>query len=472
MASKDGQGTGYDAWAHPRGLYVLCGAEACERFSYFGMQTLLVLYMTHDLLLPGRSEHVIGFAALRNAIESVTGPLSATALASQVFGLYAGFVYLTPLLGGMLADRWLGRTVTVTTGALLMVAGHFLMAVDAAFVVAMLLLLAGVGCFKGNIATQVGELYARGDPRRAQAFLLFQIAIELSVIVSPLVCGTLGERIGWHWGFGAAGVSMLAGLAVYRFGRPWLPAATARTGRVGRAQRLSPREWKTVLLLVALLPLIAAAMIGNQQMFNVYVIWGEARLAIDLWGWRMPVTWLLAIDAVVAVLMTLATLAFWRWWSRRRREPDEIVKIAIGAAVMAVAPLLLAAGEWTTAADGRIPLLWAVGFHVVNELGFAMIAPIGLALFSRAAPTRLAGVMMGLYYTNFFLCNITVGRLGGLLESMRGADFWLLHATIVGAAAALLALFAVTARALLAPVDEAPVRSGAIKTVTGSLTPV
>ncbi|HSC10841.1 MAG TPA: MFS transporter [Rhodanobacteraceae bacterium] len=451
MAVKQAYGDASGWWGHPRGLYVLCAAEACERFSYFGMQTLLVLYMTHDLLLAGRVEHVVGFGAVRAAIESVTGPLSVTALASQVFGLYAGFVYLTPLLGGMLADRWLGRTATVTTGALLMVAGHFLMAVDAAFVIAMLLLLAGVGCFKGNIATQVGELYARGDLRRAGAFLLFQISIELAVIVSPLVCGTLGERIGWHWGFGAAGVSMLVGLAVYRRGQPQLPGATVRAGRLERARPLDSLEWKSVILLVALVPLIAAAMIGNQQMFNVYVIWGEARLAIDLWGWRMPVTWLLALDAFVAVLMTLATIAFWRWWSRRRREPDEIVKIAIGAAVMALAPLLLAAGEWITPPDARIPLVWAVLFHIVNELGFAMIAPIGLALFSRAAPPRLAGLMVGLYYTNFFLCNLAVGRIGGLLESMRGVDFWLMHAAIVAVAAALLALLSVTARGLLAP---------------------
>jgi len=448
-----------DWWGHPRGLYVLCAAEACERFSYYGMQALLVLYMTHDVLLPGHVGRVIGLDALRTAIESVTGPLSVTAMASQIFGLYAGLVYLTPLFGGMLADRWLGRTATVTTGALLMVAGHFLMAVDAAFVIALLLLLAGVGCFKGNIATQVGELYARGDLRRATAFLTLQILIDLAVIASPLVCGTLGERIGWHWGFGAAGVSMLFGLAVYRLGQPWLPAASERRARAERAPPLDAREWKTVILLVALLPLIAAAMVGNQQMFNVYVIWGEARLAIDLWGWRMPVTWLLSLDAFVAVLMTLATIAFWRWWSRRRREPDEIVKIALGAAIMALAPLLLAFGEWSTPPDGRISLIWAVLFHIINEIGYAMIAPIGLALFSRAAPPRLAGLMVGLYFTNFFLSNIAVGRIGGLFESMRGADFWLMHAAIVAVAAAMLALLAMTARALLAPGDEDAGRS-------------
>ena len=186
-------------FGHPRGLLYLTAAEGWERFSYFGMQSLLVLYLGHYLLQPERIGVVIGFGPVRAAIEAVTGPLSIAALASQVFGLYTGLVYLTPILGGLLADRWLDRTVTITIGAIAMAAGHFLMALESCFLFAIVLLLLGVGCFKGNIASQVGQLYERDDPRRATAFQIFQFSIASAVMVAPLVCGTLGERIGWHY---------------------------------------------------------------------------------------------------------------------------------------------------------------------------------------------------------------------------------------------------------------------------------
>ena len=221
---------------HPRGLIWLCFAEFWERFSYYGMQALLVLYMVHRLLLPGHVESVAGFSPFRAAIESVYGPLSTQALASAIFGLYAGLVYLTPIGGGLLADRVLGRTRTVTIGALLMALGHFLMAFDASFLAALLCLLIGVGCFKGNIATQVGELYGPGDTRRADAFQLYLFLIQLAVIVAPIVCGTLGELYDWHWGFAAAGVGMVVGGAIYLKGRPHFPPeapARAKNERTG-----------------------------------------------------------------------------------------------------------------------------------------------------------------------------------------------------------------------------------------------
>src|ERR1700738_3092073 len=201
---------------HPRGLAYIAFAEAWERFSYYGMQSLLVLYMVNRLLHPGHIERIAGFGPFRHLLESVyRGPLSVQALASAIFGLYTGLVYLTPIGGGLIADRVLGRTRTITIGALLMAAGHFLMAFDFTFLVALTCLLTGVGCFKGNLASQVGALYASGAKRRADAFQIYYIFINGGVIAAPLIAGTLGEKVGWHWGFGAAGVGMLIGLAVF-----------------------------------------------------------------------------------------------------------------------------------------------------------------------------------------------------------------------------------------------------------------
>src|SRR5256886_9532553 len=158
---------------HPRGLGYIAFAEAWERFSYYGMQALLVLYMVNRLLHPGHIEHILGFGPFRHLIESFRGPLDIQPLASTIFGLYTGLVYLTPIGGGLIADRWLGRTRTITLGALLMAAGHFLMAFDFSFLAALTCLVTGVGCFKGNLVSQVGGLYATGDNSPAGAVLVF-----------------------------------------------------------------------------------------------------------------------------------------------------------------------------------------------------------------------------------------------------------------------------------------------------------
>jgi POT family proton-dependent oligopeptide transporter len=438
-----------EVFGHPRGLIYLTVAEGWERFSYFGMQSLLVLYLTHHLLQPENVGAVIGFGPLRTAIEAVTGPLSTAALASQVFGLYTGLVYLTPILGGLLADRWLDRTLTITLGAVAMAAGHFLMAFEPYFLFAIALLLLGVGCFKGNIASQVGQLYERDDRRRATAFQAFQFSIAVAVMVAPLVCGTLGEKVGWHYGFGAAGIGMLIGLAGYRRGRPWLPKPVSPTDRHSMERVPWTRDdWRAVVLLVASLPILAGTMVANQQMFNAFLVWGEAVFDLHFAGREIPVTWILSLDAAVSAACLLMVLAFWRAYARRWREPDDLSKMAIGAIVMAAAPLLLMLASLAQQARGgsRISLGWGFGFELVNEIGFAVLVPVALSFFTRVAPRQIQGVAIGLYYLAFFLCNLVVGRLGGLLEKMSAFSFWSMHAAIVGGSAVILTVAALGGR--------------------------
>lgn len=445
---------------HPKGLGYLAFAEGFERFSYYGMQALLVLYMTDQLLKPGHVENVVGFGPFRGAIEWAYGPLSPLALASAIFGLYAGLVYLTPIAGGLIADRWLGRTRTVTIGALLMAAGHFLMAFDVSFLLALLCLLLGVGCFKGNIATQVGELYAPGDLRRADAFQIYLLAVNIAVIITPFVCGTLGEKVGFHWGFAAAGVGMLIGLFVYLYGRRWFPAETLARRRAGEARParppLAPGDRKRIAMLVLLLPLLVLSAVGNQQIFNSYLVWGKANYDLVFFGRSMPVTWLVGLDAFISTGMIFLSLLFWRWWAKHRREPDEITKLTIGVVISALAPLALAAASWQAAATGgKVGLGWGIAFHVINDIGFANVFPVGLALFSRAAPRSVAGTMIGVYYLHLFACNMLIGRLGGFLEKMPAENFWLMHAAIVGAGAVGLLLVRSYAGRILTPTDQA-----------------
>jgi POT family proton-dependent oligopeptide transporter len=442
---------------HPKGLFYLSFCEAWERFSYYGMQTLLVLYMVNRLLLPGHIENIAGFAPFRRFVEGLYGPLGPQPLASAIFGLYAGGVYLTPILGGWLADRVLGRTRTITIGALLMTAGHFLMAFDVSFLLALFCLLIGVGCFKGNIASQVGELYAPGDLRRADAFQLFLLGVQIAVIVSPLVCGTLGQQVDWHWGFGAAGVGMVIGLLVYLSGRKYLPPDRIRdTAHRSAGPRLAPGEGKTIAVLVALLPVLTLGVIGNQEIFNAYLVWGDANYNLVFFGRSMPVTWLVSLDAFVSTITMAGALGFWRWWSRRHAEPDEITKILIGTIICALAPLALALASWQQAATGqKVGLGWGIAFHVLNDIGFANVLPVGLALYARAAPRAVSASMIGVYYLHLFAANMFVGWLGGLLGTMPAGRFWMLHVAIIVGSAVLLFVFRAMFRHRLAPSEDA-----------------
>jgi POT family proton-dependent oligopeptide transporter len=443
---------------HPKGLGFLAFAEGCERFSYYGMQALLVLYMTHQLLLPGHVENVAFFEPFRSIVEGVYGHLSPLALATTIGGLYSGLVYLTPILGGILADRLLGRTRSIIIGAVLMAMGHFLMAFEVSFLVALLCLLLGVGCFKGNIATQVGELYGPDDLRRADAFQIFLLAVNIAVIVAPLVCGTLGEEVGWHYGFAAAGVLMVIGLIIYLWGRRWLPAE-APPGRKSKTARppFIKGDIARIVILVLIIPLLTLAAVGNQTIFGSYLLWGESHYDLVFFGRTMPVTWLVSLDAIISTATILGSIVFWRWWAKRRREPQEITKLTIGVVISALAPLALAIASWQAEATGaKVGIVWGFAFHIINDIGFANVFPVGIALYSRASPRAVAGTMIGVYYLHLFACNMLVGRLGGFLETMTPGNFWLMHAGLVGAGAVGLLLVRSFAGRILAPVEPEP----------------
>jgi len=442
---------------HPRGLGYIAFAEFWERFSYYGMQTLLVLYMTKQLLLPGHVEGVGGFAAFRGVLERLFGggnPLSVVATASAIFGLYTGLVYLTPIAGGFIADRWLGRTKTVTLGALLMAVGHFLMAFDLTFLLALLCLLLGVGCFKGNLASQVSALYAAEDLRRADAYQIYYLFINGAVILAPLVTGTLGELWGWHYGFGAAGIGMVIGLSIYLAGRKWLPAeqpSVARAAAVTEKKSLTRDEWVVTGVLIGLLPVLAVGAVVNQQIFNAYLLWVPDHVNLVFFGRTMPTTWLVTLDATVSVSSLLAAVAFWRMWAKRFKEPSEVVKITLGLAISAGGALCLTGAAIASAGGQKASIGWVLGFELLNSIGFANVFPVGLAMFARVAPVRVSGTIMGVYYLHLFACNNLVGWLGGLLEKMSGTQFWFLHAALVGGAAAVMLIASRTAGRLLDP---------------------
>jgi len=409
---------------HPKGLGYLGFTEACERFSYYSMQTLLVLYMVNYLLTPGRMENVVGLKWMQ---AHVYHGISGQPLASAIFGTYTALVYLTPIFGGIIADKWLGRNKTLIIGGVLMAIGHFLMAIEPAFLLALLALLLGVGAFKGNIATQVGALYGPSDLRRAMAFQIFYIFINVSVIVAPLISGTLGQKVGWHYGFGCAGVVMVLGLIIYLAGRKYLPPEEieARGDEPTRKEPMSRGDWMCVVYLVILIPVLAVSLLTNQEIFNAYLTWGDQQF--DLRLLNNTSSWLITVDATVSFTMLVAVAAFWKWWGTHRREPDEISKMIIGSLFTIAGGLALFMAALTQAPGQKISLVWPMVFELCNSIGFAHVLPISLALFSKISPKQITATVIGLYYLSFFVANAVVGYVGGLYSSLPTTTFWLIH---------------------------------------------
>lgn len=434
MESQYAAATETQGQRHPKALWFLSFAEAWERFSYYGMQGLLALYLTNHLLLEDRSNAIVGFADFRAVVEGIVGELSTLALATMIVGLYSSAVYLTPIFGGMIADRLLGRTKTIVIGALVMVAGHFLMAFEFSFLIALAAIAAGTGLFKGNIASQLGALYRENDPARSRAFQIFFLGIGLGALFAPLIVSTLGEKVAWHWGFGAAGVGMLIGLFIYLAGLRHLPREDAKIQHEDRP-KITSSDWASFAKVLVLLPVLAVLVLPNQQLFVGYILWSEQAYDFNLFGYEMPVGWVLSIDSATSMICLAGSVAFWTWWGRRHKEPDDFLKIALAGGVTALAYGLLAI---LSLSGDKISLLWAIVFHTLNNLAFANMVPVGLSLFTRLSPASIGATAVGVYYLHLVIANSAVGYIGGFLDKMPTYQFWGIHVAIALAGVALI----------------------------------
>jgi POT family proton-dependent oligopeptide transporter len=433
-------------FGEPRALGYLAFTEAWERFSYYGMTALLVLYMSQALFLPGHIEHVAGFAAFRSGLESAFGKMSTIALASQIFGLYTGFVYFTPVFGGLIADRWLGRRNAVALGAVLMSAGHIAMAFDASFLLALLLLIVGCGFLKGNISAQVGALYPESDSAgRTRGFSIFSMGINVGAVAGPLVCGLLAQLYGWHAGFGLAGVLMLIGLATYLAGYRYLAEEAPRRQRT-QSPPLDRRQWRTIAALFAVMAITIFQSIAYYQNSNIGLVWIAGHVDLGLLGFTVPVAWFNSIDSFISIVSVPALIWLWRRQAARGGEPGELAKIATGAFLAAAANLLLVLG---CALSGRVPAIFPVVYDILLGVAFLYYWPTLLALVSRAAPPSIKATMMGFVFLSLFLSNMTIGRLGAFYERMTPAEFWALHAAIA-------AMGGVLAMVLARPLGRVP----------------
>jgi proton-dependent oligopeptide transporter, POT family len=471
---------------HPKGLAVLFLTEMWERVSYYGMRSLLVLYMVNHLFVrPDAGAEVLGFNTLKRALETAFGVMTPQALSSQIYGLYTGFVYLTPFFGGLLADRLLGRRKAVIVGAVLMAIGHFLMASEHLFLVALMALITGNGCFKPNISTQVGGLYAAGDPRRDRAYSIFYVGVNLGAFLAPLICGTLGQVVGWHYGFAAAGVGMVIGLVFYLMNQDKLPIEPAPTASkttpllgvagfivavpitivallwlltlpplvpallavgvvawcVAWMIRLPHDERPRVMAISAACVVTAAFWAAYEQQGNTLQLWADRSTHWPtILGFTIPSTWYQSFNPFMIWLIVPLLNLVWAAQARRGREPTSLQKMAIGCVVLGAGFLVMIAASSGMPAGAQSNVLWLVAASVIFTIGEIYLSPVGLSFVTKVAPARMVSMMMGVWYLSSFVGNYMTGYIGTYYEKLAHAEYFLMLAGIGGVAG--LVLFA------------------------------
>jgi POT family proton-dependent oligopeptide transporter len=344
-----------------------------------------------------------------------------------------------PVVGGLIADRWLGQRRTVILGGVLMAIGHFLMAFEPLFLIALTTLILGNGAFKPNMSAQVGGLYAPGDPRRDRAYSIFYVGINLGAFLAPLVCGTLGEEVGWHYGFTAAGVGMTIALVVYLFAMRTLPPDELQRARTDGTERmpLDRQEWRGIFALLLLFVPTTFFWATYEQSGNTIALWADdytdRHIDLIVWKGEIPVTWFQAFNPFMIFAFTPLVIALWAWQERRGREPSTITKMALGCLCVALANLIMFGAAWTAAGDSA-SWVWLLGYFVVLTLGELYLSPIGLSLVSKVSPARVVSMMMGVWLATSFFGNFLAGWLGSFWSSMDKPHFFLMIAGIAAAA--------------------------------------
>ncbi|ACU07900.1 Di-/tripeptide transporter [Flavobacteriaceae bacterium 3519-10] len=436
---------------HPRGLYLLFMTEMWERFSYYGMRAIFVLYMTRILLMDD-------------------------AEASQIYGSYTGLVYLTPLLGGYLSDRFLGNRRSIEIGGILMALGQFIMFFSASTTgasaitlmwIGLTMLIIGNGFFKPNISTMVGQLYPQGDRRVDSAFTIFYMGINLGAFFAPLICGTLAEKVDFKWGFLAAGIGMVIGLVTFVIqknkllidadnkpvGMPTNKFGIAQFGMVAGAIALIFffMNFKTMfqsdldiigyliygaMVAMPLLVLTDKSLTKQERdrimvifilAFFVIFFWGAfeqagASLTIFadrqtdrmLFGWEMPASYFQSVNPLAIILLAPLFSSMWLRLGNRGKEPSSPKKMAIGLALVSLGYVVIAFAVYGLGMMDKVSMFWLIALYVIHTMGELCLSPIGLSMVSKLSPLRFSSLLMG----TWFLANAAANKFAGTLSAL------------------------------------------------------
>ena len=398
-------------FGQPRGLTILFLTNMWEQFSYYGMRALLVYYMTKQLLI-GQAQ------------------------SSFIYGTYTACAYFTPIVGGVIADRYLGKRRAVIIGASIMALGHFMMAFEPLFYAALAAIALGNGLFLPSLPSQVGDLYRRDDPRRSWAFNVYYVGINIGGFLAPLICGTLGELYGWHYGFGAAGIGMVAGLVIYLAGQRYLPVEEAKESEAHTSAGHG-FDRRTILVLVGIAISVTVFRAAYEQVGNTVALWADSGVNRAAGAFEIPMTWFQSLNPLFVMLMTPPLLAYWRRHSHRDTRGSLIRRMSLGALIVGLSYLLLAAVSALSGA-ALAGWIWLALFFLVLTFGELFILPTGLGLFARLAPPHLGATTVASWFLVIFSGSLSAGLVGTLWSSFEPATYFLLLAAIAGLAALLL----------------------------------
>jgi POT family proton-dependent oligopeptide transporter len=397
-------------FGHPRGLLLLFFVEMWERFSYYGMKALLILYL----------------------VDARNWPVSR---AATLYGNYTAFAYIAPLLGGYIADRFLGARRSLVWGGVIIALGHFTLAFErpATFYLGLVLVIAGTGLFKPNVSTMVGELYGPEDKRRDAGFTIFFMGISVGAFLAPLACGYLGQKIGWHYGFAAAGVGMVFGLLLYLWGRRRYLPGIGYGSKAGAQQEItpaSPEERKRILAVLLVVVLTIPFWACYEQFGSSLSLFADRHIARTLGKFEIPASWFQSINPVVILLFAPIVAYLWEWLRKRNREPSAPGK-------MVAAYVLLGTGfAFATMAGFRsetrllVSPLWFVGTDLFRSWGELLLSPVGLSYVTKVAPARYGSRLMAAWFLAEGLGNKLAGSLASYSDVIPAGPFYAIFVAI------------------------------------------
>ncbi|MEQ8909506.1 MAG: peptide MFS transporter [Vicingaceae bacterium] len=402
-----------ELWGHPKGLYVLFFTELWERFSYYGMRAILVLYL----------------------ISSVSGDNPGygweEADAIKLYGWYTMLVYVMSIAGGLIADKLWGQKRTVLIGGLLLCGGHGILAVDAlwAFYTGLGLIILGVGGLKPNISTMVGGLYPQGDIRRDKGFTIFYIGINIGAFLSALIVGGVAEIYGWHYGFGLAGIGMLVGQAVFMWGQKFLQGIGEATKDLTPAEKEAKKRPLTkvekdrmLVMLISFLLIIVfwGAFEQAGGLMNIYTAQKtdlSLSFTIPYIGDAIPASWFQSVNAFFIITLGVPIASFWVWWKKQGKESSSLLKMATGVIIMGLGFLFMSAASLQFEAEGSSAMYWLVLAYLFHTVGELCASPVALSYITKLAPLKYASLMMGVYFAATGVGNKVAGLVGEWSQS-------------------------------------------------------
>ncbi len=383
---------------HQKGLYLLFCLEMWERFSYYGMRALIVLYMVQNLMY-------------------------STQKAGNIYGLYTGLVYLTPLIGGYLADRYFGQRKCITTGAVLMIAGLLTLAFGpkSLFLLALFLMIVANGFFKSNISSLLGLLYQNNEDKKDSAYTIFYMGINLGAFFSPLVCGTLAVKYGYEYGFAAAGLGMLVGLVFYKLfetkclGEYGLSPVAVNSNENLDEEENSFQVKSKLFSLMVLMLFTVPFWVCFEQAGSSLTLFAQYMTDRNFFGWEIPTGYFQSLNPLFIILLAPLMSVLWNGLRNKSKEPTSVEKFAIALFLIAVSFVLLAYAGCLSV-KGLVSPLWLVVGYFIMTVAELCLSPIGLSLVSKLAPKKFLSLIMGCWFLTSFLGNLIAGVIGGKYE--------------------------------------------------------